>query len=172
MKLKECHLLNGDILGVKQKSLFSQVTKLVQRLGGLGDASDITHVGVAHKIDGVWYSQEMDGKHNVLRPISQIIDDGLEIEVFRSGVIVPSKILLKYLTKKISYSFLNLLKVGFHLLFDFDNNGSADFDKEHCSNYVVAILRESGWRGNVYNMPSPAEVCLAMGEPIYTVTGE
>lgn len=172
MKLSDAKLMQGDVLGIRQKTLFGSVTTLAQKLGGFGDLSGINHVGVARKIDEVWYSQEMDGKHNVLRPISQIIQKGWGIEVFRSGVVVTDNVLNKYLAKPIAYNLIDLIKIGFHLIFRFQNNGSEDDGNMVCSGYAGEILKESGWIGKLYNMPSPCEVCRALGNPIYQIDGE
>jgi hypothetical protein len=172
MKLSEAKLIQGDVLGVRQKGFFSWFTWLAQYLAGHGDISGITHVGIARKVGEIWCSQEMDGKHCVLRPISQFLRQGFVINVYRPGVIVPDTLLDKYLLEPIKYSIFGLFKIGFHLIFGFNRNGTADKDEMVCSDLYRAILLESGWQGDLYNMPSPSEICIAIGNPAYQIEGE
>ncbi|WP_287496972.1 hypothetical protein [Pandoraea sp. CB10b_02] len=45
----------GDVLGVRGRGAFPWLTRSVQRIGGLGDLSGVTHVGVA------WWARRRSG---------------------------------------------------------------------------------------------------------------
>lgn len=164
-------LKDGDILGVRQTTFFSRLTKIAQKIAGHGDFAGITHVGVAVLIEGVWYSAEMDGRHPVLRPLKQLLSLGYDIDVYRSGVEVSQEIIHAQLEKPIKYSILGNLKTGFHLVFGFNRNGAADELEKHCADLARLILLRSGWVGYMYPQPSPSEVCRSVGNFQFRLVG-
>jgi hypothetical protein len=157
-------LNNGDVLGVHYKSFFSFFTKLFQFLGGQENYK-ISHVGIAREINGLWYSQEMDGRFNVLRPISQYTQDNIKINIYRGdNVNCTNDIFDRFMVTPISYNVSDLLKIGFQLLTKFKNNGYQDDDEMVCSGYSAAILQASGWipPKGLTKMPSPSQLCNAL----------
>jgi len=157
----------GDILGVELTTFYSKITKNVQQMAGFGDLSKITHTAVVRIIDDIVFVQEMDGKHNVLRPIEQYHAEKVIYRVYRTNLEFSNGLLNEFILKPIKYKITDLIKIGFHLLFKFNRNGQADFDKQVCSEYDAMILKKAGFNCNIYNMPSPAEVCKALGNPIF-----
>lgn len=162
-------LKNGDILGVYEKSFLSFFTKIAQKLGGYGTLSSITHIGVACQHNGLWYSQEMDGRHNVLRPLSQYLKLGTRISVYRADGVnsdpdfaIP--VLNNFMAIPITYNIIDLFKIGFHVIFRFKRNGTADNDSMVCCSYGAAINQALGWvpPPALNKMPAPAELCSAL----------
>ena len=162
----------GDILGVELTTFYSQITKKVQQIAGFGDLAKVTHTAVVRIIDNIVFVQEMDGKHNVLRPIEQYHDEKVIYRVYRTNLEFSNELLNGFLLKPIKYKITDLIKIGFHILFKFNRNGQANFDGQVCSEYDAAILRKAGFTGHIYNMPSPSEVCFPLKTPIFVKSYE
>jgi len=158
-------LNNGDILGIYKNSFLGFFTKIAQFLGGYKKTYGITHVAVSRKINNIWYVQEMDGLHNVLRPISQYLKENIKIEVYRAdNIIVTDETLDRYMSIPIKYNRIDLLKIGFQLITRFKNNGSEDDDNMVCSGYAESIISDSGWIRPSWlsKMPSPCQLCESL----------
>jgi hypothetical protein len=161
----------GDVLGVRGHGAFPLLTTIVQRLGGLGNSSSITHVGVAWWVEGRLYSVEMDGRHNVLRPLSQHIADGCEVDVYACPVreTMPSEF-DRATANPINYSVFDLVKIGMRLMFGSHTGRDNDADMV-CSTFASRWLQRAGWPppAGFPEMPSPGELCRALGRPEWTV---
>lgn len=162
-------LNNGDILGIHEKTFLSFFTRIAQLIGGYGSLSSITHIGVARQIDGLWYSQEMDGRHNVLTLISFYTDQGIQVDVYRGEGINSSPdfiipIFNRFMASPISYNIIDLFKIGFHLIFRFKRAGSENQNSQDCSPYGMYIIQAANWiaPSNLSKMPSPSELCSAL----------
>lgn len=157
---------SGDILGVRGNNVMAKFTRLAQRIAGFDDAASITHCGVAWWDDGRLYSAEMDGKHNVLRPLSQHIDAGCAVDVFACPV-APSAVATQFdhaMSEPIAYGLLDLLRIGLRLVFGVPTGGEGDNDLV-CSTFAARWLAWAGWfaPSDLPTMPSPAELCAALG---------
>ena len=161
----------GDVLGVRGRGFFSLVTRTVQRLGGLSNLSGITHVGVAWWVEGRLYSVEMDGRHNVLRPLSQHIADGCGVDVYPCPVAdaMPAEF-DRATANPIKYSLLDLLKIGLRLIFG-GKTGSDGDGEMVCSTFASRWLQWASWPPptGFPDMPSPAELCRALGTPTFAI---
>lgn len=161
----------GDVLGVRGRGTFPLVTYFVQKLGGLGDLSGISHIGLAWWVEGRLYSVEMDGRHNVLRPLSQHIADGCVVDVYLCPVraTMPAEF-DRATANPINYSLLDLLKIGMRLLFGSKTGEDDDADMV-CSTFAARWLQRAGWPPptGFPEMPSPGELCQALGRPAWTV---
>ncbi len=165
-------IADGDVLGVSCKGLFWSLVKVVQRAAGLGRYAQITHVGVAWWVNGRLYSVEMDGRHNVLRPVSQHIAEGSAVTVFR--VPVPSASMEAQFDRAtsapIEYDYLDILRIGVRLLFRADTGPDGNGEMV-CSPFVARWMQWAGWpppRG-FPDMPSPGELCRALGTPAFAI---
>lgn len=161
----------GDVLGVRGRGAFPWLTRSVQRIGGLGDLSGVTHVGVAWWVEGRLYSVEMDGRHNVLRPLSQHVADGCGVDVYRCPVVVALPAHFDRATANpIKYSLLDLLKIGMRLVFGSKTGRDGDGEMV-CSTFASRWLQWAGWPPptGFPDMPSPGELCRALGSPAYAI---
>lgn len=161
----------GDIIGVHGRTPLAFLTKIAQRISGIGSYSSITHAGIAWWVDGRLYSVEMDGAHNVLRPISHHVETSNGIDVFRCKFNIVEKMPIFFdeiTSKSINYSFIDLITIGFRLIF---MSNPKDRNDVVCSTFVANFLIKCGWKppGGFPNMPSPGEVCRALGAPIITI---
>ncbi len=163
---------SGDVLGVRGQGLFPSITRNVQRLGRLGAHSGITHAGVAWWVEGRLYSVEMDGKHNVLRPLSQYISSGFGVDIFRCPVQFEQMRdnYDRATALPIRYDLLDLIRIGSRLLFG-TSTGQDDDKHLVCSTFAARWLQWSGWQTpqGLPDMPSPAELCQALGEAVFSV---
>jgi len=166
---------SGHILGVRAHGLFPSITRNVQRLGRMGSLSGITHAGVAWWVEGRLYSVEMDGKHNVLRPVSQYINSGFGVDIYRCPVHFECMRdnFDKATAAPISYDLLDLIRIGSRLLF---NTSTGQDDDQHlvCSTFASRWMQWSGWQppSGLAAMPSPAELCQALGEAVFSISPE
>ena len=162
----------GDVLGVRGRGAFPWLTRLVQRIGGLGGQSGITHVGVAWWVEGRLYSVEMDGRHNVLRPLSQHVADGCGVEVYRCPVVEAMPAQFDRATANpIKYSMPDLAKIGLRLILG-GKTGSDDDGDMVCSTFAARWLQWAGWLppAGFPDMPSPGELCRALGvQPAFAI---
>jgi hypothetical protein len=161
----------GDVLGIKGRTTLASFTRLAQRLGGLGDSSAITHCGVAWWVAGRLYCVEMDGAHNVLRPVSQHVRSSRGLEVYRP----PPRLTMAahfdaatYLP--IKYSIWELAKIGGRLVFGL-RTGQSAADALVCSTFTARWLQWAGWvpPDGFPAMPSPAEQCMALGAAVLVI---
>jgi hypothetical protein len=161
----------GDLLGVRGLGAFPWLTRNVQRLGGLRDLSGITHVGVAWWVEGRLYLVEMDGRHNVLRPLSQHIASGCGVDVYRCPVAkaMPAEF-DRATANPIKYSLLDLLKIGLRLIFG-SKTGSDGDGEMVCSTFAARWLQWANWPPPMGfpDMPSPGELCRALGTPVFVI---
>lgn len=167
------HIKTGDILAVHGTSLLAVLTRVVQKLGGLGHLAAVTHVGVAWWVEGRLYSVEMDGRHNVLRSLSQHITEGCGVDVYRCPVTVSEAMPAQFdraTSYPIKYSVPDLIKIGLRLIFG--GNTEDNDDREMvCSTFASRWLQWSGWHPpcGFPDMPSPAELCQSLGAPIFAI---
>lgn len=158
----------GDIIGVEGGTRFSKIIKLIQRLGKQGEDSSVTHVGIAWWLDGRLYIVEMDGKCNVLRPLSQ----HAQVAPIRIWKCPVDRLRLMsefsyWTSSTIHYSIPDLFKIGLRLLF---GGRRSEDDELVCSSFVAAWLKSCGWNKLEINMPSPSEVSKALGKDYRRVT--
>jgi hypothetical protein len=163
---------SGDIIAIHGKTLFARITNLVQYLGGMQKESTISHVGVAWWLEDRLYSVEMDGKHNVLRPLSQYVNDKIKIDIYKCPVdidILKSNF-PKATSDSISYGHWMNVQIGLRLLFRIKSKNNSNSTLV-CSTFVSRWLQWSGWNPpKCYpNMPCPAELCRALGNPIFNI---
>jgi hypothetical protein len=166
---------SGDVLGVRGHGLFPSITRHVQRLGRMGALSGITHAGVAWWVEGRLYSVEMDGKHNVLRPLSQYINSGLGVDIYRCPVALEHmrENFDKATALPISYDIMDLFRIGSRLIFG-TSTGQDDDKHLVCSTFASRWMQWSGWQPpeGLPAMPSPAELCQSLGEAIFSLSPE
>lgn len=161
----------GDVLAIRGHTAFARLTAFVQRLGGLGELSGVSHMGIAWWVEGRLYSVEMDGRHNVLRALSQHIADGCVVGVYRCPV--PDAMAAQFdraTANPIKYSFADLVRIGARLIFG--GKTSSDVDTEMvCSTFAARWLQWAQWvpPPGLAAMPSPGELCRALGAPAFTV---
>jgi hypothetical protein len=163
---------NGDVLGVSCQGLFWAIVRAVQRLAGLGQYARFTHVGVAWWVNGRLYSVEMDGAHNVLRPVSQYIAEGSSVTVFRSPV-TQDAMQAQYdraTSEPIQYDYLDLLRIGLRLLLRI-RTGTDGNGEMVCSTFASRWLQWASWPPptGFPDMPSPGELCRALGTPTFAI---
>ena len=162
----------GDVVAIHGRGLLPTVIRLVQKIGGLGDLSTITHTGVAWWIEGRLYMIEMDGLYNVLRPLSQYINQDIPVSIYQCPVSNAMAAQFERATANmIRYSLFDLLRIGLRLL----SGGKNRHDNERnlvCSTFVARWLQWAGWIPPIGfpNMPSPGELCQALGtQPTFAI---
>lgn len=160
------NIRTGDVLGVRGRGAFAWLTRSAQRIGGLRDRSGITHVGIAWWMKGRLYSVEMDGRHNVLRPLSQHIADGCRVDVYRCPVAaaaMPAQF-DRAMRAPIRYGLTDLVKIALRLIFG-RKTGNDDKRDMVCSTFASQWLQWAGWPPptGFPDMPSPGELCRALG---------
>lgn len=161
---------NGHIVGVCGRGLFGLLIRTAQRIGGLGYHSVVTHVGVAWWVEGRLFIVEMDGLHNVLRPMSHYINSGCVVDVYDHAFLKDMQMLFDSATlNHIRYSYLDLLKIGLRLVLKI-KTGSDDSDLV-CSTFASRWLQWAGWTppSDFPVMPSPGELCRALGAPSFSI---
>lgn len=160
----------GDVIGVEGISFGASITRAVQKLGRQGDASNITHIAIAYWIGGRLFVMEMDGKYNVLRPLSQHAQEcKLHIYDCPSDRELVEGLFDKYMSATIHYSQLDNIKTGLRLLF---NLKQKDTDSStNCSIFGYDLLVDAGWYVRL-NKPSPSEMCNILGVPKFITTPE
>ena len=179
-KTARSNIANGDVLGMSCRGALWALVKAAQCRARLGRYAAITHVGVAWWLNGRLYSVEMDGAHNVLRPLSQHIAEGSGVMVFRPPV--PADAMTAQFGRAtaapIEYSDFDLLRIGLRLLLRRTDDGTALTAAQTaghagmvCSQFVARWLMWAGWNPppGFPAMPSPGEVCRALGLPIFSI---
>lgn len=165
---------SGDIIAIHGKTLFAKITYLVQFLGGLKSKSSITHVAVAWWLEDRLYCVEMDGKHNVLRPLSQYINSKCIVDIYKCPVLLKDLKLnfCKATSNSIAYGYWCNIKIGVRLIFNIKTQSTNDITVLVCSTFVAKWLQWSNWNTpkDFPNMPSPAELCKALNSPKYHIT--
>ena len=166
----------GDVLAIHGRTVLARLTHLAQSIAGLKDRASVSHMGVAWWVEGRLYSVEMDGRHNVLRPLSQHIADGCAVDVYPCPV--PGAMAAQFdraTASPIKYSIPDLVRIGARLVFGGGSQpAQADSETEMvCSTFVARWLQWAGWvpPPGLPNMPSPGEVCLALGKPAFSIDG-
>jgi hypothetical protein len=150
----------GDLLGFKRKTFLAKLILLLQH-GFNAPAKKITHCGVAWWIEGRLYSVEMDGAHNVLRPVSQIVADSDQVFVYQNPVDESAmrNQFDRATSMPIAYGVFDLVRIGLRLIFGVPTGGDGDHDLV-CSTFISRWLGWSGWIApkDFPNMPAPAEL--------------
>lgn len=164
---------SGDIVAIHGKTLFAKITHLVQYLGGLNAESSISHVAVAWWLEDRLYCVEMDGRHNVLRPLSQYVNSNLKIDIYKCPVDLVNfaNNFAKATSNSISYDTLMNIQIGLRLLFRIKTKNNDDSSLV-CSTFISKWLQWSGWivPSRYPELPSPAELCKALNSPIYKIS--
>jgi hypothetical protein len=171
----------GDVLTFRGHTALALVTRVAQKLAGLGPNAGVTHCGVAVWVGGRLYSTEMDGRHNVLRPVSQHVANGNAFDVYRP---IPSEAMVaqfdKATAEPIKYNFIELVQIGGRLVCTailriagkrcLDSSAVSDRELV-CSTFVSRWLQWAGWVSPAWlpKSPSPGELGAALGEPILRV---
>ena len=157
---------SGDQIGVEYSTPLAFIVRIVQRIAGLPeDTRRITHTCTAWWVEGRLYSVEMDGMHNVLRPMSQIMGKANALHVYECPV--PLKAMQDTFdiatSNSISYSIVDLVRIGLRMVLGLPNGGDGDKSLV-CSTFSARWLEWAGWSrpSSVPNMPSPGEFCGAL----------
>jgi hypothetical protein len=164
---------SGDIVVVHGKTLFAKLTHFVQYLGGMKSHSSISHIAVAWWLEDRLYCVEMDGKHNVLRPLSQYTKKELQIDIYKCPV--PLDNLKNNFTLAtedyIAYDYWMNIQIGLRLLFNIKSKNK-DNTSLNCSLFVARWLQWSGWQTSkkFQKLPCPAEIAIELGTPAYSIT--
>ena len=165
-------ITSGDLLGVSRKGLFWSLVRCAQRIAGLENYAEVTHIGVAWWLEGRLYSVEMDGSDNALIPVSQFISGGAKTMVLRCPV--PSQAMAAQFERAtstpISYDYFDLIKIGLRLLFRTNPHADSNSDMV-CSTFASRWLQWAGWASpeNYPSLPSPGELAKALGDPIFQI---
>lgn len=151
---------SGDIIGIEGRTRASGLTRLVQKLGGLEEDANCTHLAIAWWLEGRLYLVEMDGKYNVLRPLSQYKTN------IRWWKCPADKEAMRFyfdaMTQDlVHYSMLDNISIGLRLLFGINPKDSSG---ENCSDFVVRWLALSGFDMCLPYNVSPAEVSKSLGK--------
>jgi hypothetical protein len=153
---------SGDPIGVEFNTPLAFLVRIGQRIAGLPiETRNITHTCTAWWVEGRLYSVEMDGMHNVLRPMSQIVAKAAALHVYECPV--PLKAMQDTFdmatSNPISYPILDLVRIGLRLALGIPNGGDGDKSLV-CSTFTARWLEWAGWirPESMPNMPSPAEV--------------
>lgn len=162
----------GDVLSICGTNFFSLITRIAQHLGGMGKFTGVTHSGVAWWIGGRLYCVEMDGKHNVLRPVSQHVAMGCRIFVHKAPV-NPDLLEATFdqaTENPIDYSVWDLARIGIRLIFKKQIKDKNVGDRV-CSTFVSWWLILCGWTPTKYavDLPSPAELAWDLPEPFLNI---
>ena len=163
---------DGDILFCTINGWFWWLVKIAQKMHGLKDYYDIVHVGVAKWAGGRLYITEMDGANDALIPLSQRINAGNVVRVFRTTYDIDSKF-EQQTESAIDYAFFDLIKIGARLIFG-GGSGTDSKGQAVCSSYVCNWLKACGWNPptGFPGVPSPGELARALGDPILTIDQE
>ena len=150
---------SGDVIGVEGGTFWSKITRLVQKLAGHGSSALVTHNAMAWWLEDRLYLVEMDGKHNVLRPMSQY-----KVPIRWYGC--PGdrdrvKELFAAMTQdKIDYSVLQNVFSGLRILRR-SKRLIAKADGENCSHFVARWQKLAGWNVDLPDDPTPSEIDIA-----------
>jgi hypothetical protein len=139
-------LKTGDLVFIQGTSIYSKITKGLQYLEGFSTYRT-THCGVVIWLEGRLLLAEMDGKYNVLRPLSQHKEHIIYV-YHNQGLIKPvDKLFTDLLDIKLEYDIKDFLSIALHKLFGFylkdDKNAIV------CSEYCARWLALCG-----YNIPN------------------
>lgn len=161
----------GDVIGVEGRNLFSKFTKFAQSFNEHCDNPKITHAGMAYWIENRLFIVEMDGKHNVLRPLSQYILEGDVVHIYRPEIVTQVEDHFDLATTNpIKYDLIELIQIGYRLIFG--GKGPKRLDGELvCSSYVANWLKLCGWKTPEWfpSQPSPAELCTAVQNKLFSI---
>lgn len=158
-------LSSGLVVGVKGHTLGASITRAAQTIGGFGELSDITHVGILRQIGNTMYIYEMDGRHNVIRPFSQY--RSAEMWVYDCPVNPHTVVahLIDAMATPITYSTTDLIRIGASILTHgtIKTGGDAP-DNLVCSTFNAWVLQQAGWvpPAGFPTMPAPAQLCQAL----------
>lgn len=148
----------GDCIAVRgRRGPFAWLTRLVTR-------SPYTHVGIAMWIEGGLWVAHLNGGGNAMVPLSQWADQ--DFDVFAGPAPSPTVVseLQGRLARRTGYSPSEILAIVAHDLLRFKL--PADPRKSICSSWVADIYHAAGWQHLFHvPVPSPAELCAALGEP-------
>jgi hypothetical protein len=164
MKYEEARSLinSGDPVGVEFNTPLAYLVRIGQRMAGLpAETRNITHTCTAWWVEGRLYAVEMDGMHNVLRPMSQLVAKASALHVYECPVPLKSMqdTFDRATSSPISYAILDLVRIGLRLAFRLPNGGDGDKSLV-CSTFTARWLEWAGWTrpASMSNMPSPGEV--------------
>lgn len=163
-----CNIRDGDLVAVRSMSGgLSALTRFFTQ-------SPYTHTGVAIRLinpqtgNKGLYVAEMDGAKAVLTPLSQYAQK--DMDVFECPVERPEACLslLNLLREKISYDYLDLLRIGLWKALRIglpkeDRNGLV------CSALSALIYYNAGWRADMPSIPAPVDVVQAFKVPPFLV---
>jgi hypothetical protein len=152
----------GDIVGIEGTSFASSITRFVQKLGRQGKQSNITHIAIAYWIGENLFVLEMDGKYNVIRPLS-VHATATKVHIWECPVDRKTieGLFNKYMSKTIHYSMLDNFKTGLRLIFGIKQK---DTDSStNCSIFAFDVLRDCGFNSQL-STPSPSELAIELGE--------
>jgi hypothetical protein len=152
---------SGDVVGVEGNSFGASITRTVQRLAGFGECAKTTHVAMAWWLEGRLYLVEMDGKYNVLRPMSQY---RVPMTLFkcpeenRAAV----KDLFSAMTQDlIHYSMIQNVLTGLRIL-KRSKKEISDAHGENCSQFVARWYKCAGIDLQLPDDACPSEVIIAL----------
>lgn len=159
-------ICSGDVIGIATRGPLSALIRLVQRLVGFEDRSNMAHTGVAKWIDGRLFLVEMDGVRNVMVPLSQYM--GLPMYVFECPVseLAMAGPFDDVVGHYIGYGYFDLIRIGVRMIFGLESQNIQETDQTDlvCSHFVLNWLMRAGWvpPADMPSEPSPCEICAPL----------
>lgn len=166
---------DGDHVGVCGVAWASRLTHAAQRLAGLRWAQ-VTHSGIAIWADGRLFIAEMSKGGNVIKPLSQY--KHLDLVVSRAPVPIDRLKLADALDETLKthrpYGWFDLLKLGLlrgpALRLGLSKPLATDSLRDLvCSMFSAWVYRLLGWERALPGLCFPAEVVMALGEPVLVI---
>lgn len=144
----------GDVIFIQGHSIYSKITKGLQYIEGF-DTYSTTHSGIAVWLSGRLFLAEMDGKYNVLRPMSVYSKDILYIHKPKTKSRPVEELFTILVDTTYHYDIKDFLSIAIHKLFGFylkdDKNAIV------CSEYCAKWLELCGYKFNTTLM-SPSKL--------------
>lgn len=161
---------HGDIVSVYHSGIFAALIRLVQRIAGFGDLAGVTHTGVAWWLQGRLYCVEMNGINNVLRPMSHYKSFKMLIHECPCTRPAMASLFAKETENPYIYSWSDIFRIGVRLIFK-SGRGYGEKNEAVCSTFVSSWLKNAGWvpPADFPDMPSPAEIAKALGQPAFVI---
>lgn len=164
----------GDVVCVRGDTLFARVTKLVQHIAAWRNPAlkpfvGVTHCGIAAWVGGALECAEMDGRYAVKRRMSQHMQSGATIDVYRcpapDEMAVLDVINGEPLDKLVHYGLWDLAKIALRGMFGLGTGGDTSDDKV-CTSWVLMVLLMLKWQKPAWlqMLCLPAEMALALHE--------
>lgn len=156
------HVKTGDTVAVfKSRDWIGKLIHLVT-----GDAR--VHCGIVFLQEDEAFVAEMDGKKNVIIPLSQYDDSRMELYPcpVEAGVREVKSSIWKLLGERKSYNWADIVRIGFGLIFRWAKimpkvRGN---QKMICTEFNERVYRELGWKAPFDDyVVWPGKFCDALG---------